>query len=237
MHFKKIVSVGFSVCSFAILSACSGGDSSNSDASKVTLPSYELTFTNLTSNQPMSPLAIAFHGADYAAWTVGQTASLGLETLAESGSGTSFLLEATDAGASSTAVGAGLIMPGNEEIIELTSSSIDELKITLATMLVNTNDAFVGKQGVDLNSLSVGDEVDYFLPVYDAGTEGNSELTGTIPGPADGGEGFNVLRDDVNVVAMHPGIVSNQDGYSESVLDSTHRFDSPAAKLSFKRTQ
>ncbi|MFT5808172.1 MAG: hypothetical protein ACI9LG_002473 [Moritella dasanensis] len=30
----------------------------------------------------------------------------------------------------------------------------------------------------------------YNLPAYDAGTEANSEAVGTIPGPADGGEGL-----------------------------------------------
>ena len=102
-------------------------------------------------------------------------------------------------------------------------------------MLVNTNDAFAGKGGIDLNALALGEQVTMNLPVYDAGTEGNNELAGTIPGPADGGEGFNAARDDVNVVSRHSGVVTNIDGYADSVLDESHRFDTPVARLTVRR--
>ena len=72
---------------------------------------------------------------------------------------------------------------------------------------------------------------------YDAGTEANSEAAGTIPGPADSGEGFNEERDDVNYVAMHPGVVSQHDGLSSSVLSSQHKFDNPLTQVVITRTQ
>ena len=103
-------------------------------------------------------------------------------------------------------------------------------------MLVNTNDAFIGKNSLAINNLEVDESITVYLPVYDAGTEGNNELAGTIPGPADGGEGYNALRADVNIVSRHPGVVTQEEGYDDSILDSSHQFDSPAAKLVIKRT-
>jgi len=69
-------------------------------------------------------------------------------------------------------------------------------------MLVNTNDSFTGLNAWDLSKLAVGDSWSTNVGVYDAGTEINSELLGTIPGPADGGDGtdFNAMRCEVTWV-------------------------------------
>jgi hypothetical protein len=236
MNFKKYVSIGLSVCSIVALSACSDNDSSDK-MNDVMTQSYALTLSNLSSNQPLSPLAVAIHGESYTAWTIGEASNVGLEKLAEEGDVVDFFAEATAAGAYTTKAGSGLILPGDSETLELESVFSDDLKLTFASMFINTNDAFIGIKDLDLSGLDVGAEVIVLIPVYDAGTEANSELSGTIPGPADGGEGFNVLRDDVNVVSRHPGVVTNEDGYAESILDSSHRFDAPAAKLVIKRTE
>jgi hypothetical protein len=74
------------------------------------------------------------------------------------------------------------------------------------------------------------------LPAWDAGTEANSEASGTIPGPADGGEGYNATRDDlVNFVAIHRGVISADDGLNSSILDESHRFDNPVARVMIER--
>ncbi len=54
---------------------------------------------------------------------------------------------------------------------------------------------------------------------------------GTIPEPADSSTGFDALRDDVDFVTYHSGVVSADDGLSSSVLTQAHRFDNPAVKL------
>jgi len=102
-------------------------------------------------------------------------------------------------------------------------------------MLVNTNDAFSGLTGLELSNLEVDQENSWNLNVYDAGTEANNEAAGTIPGPADGGIGFDEMRNDVNVVTLHPGVVSQDDGLTSSVLTQAHRFDNPAIKLTITR--
>ena len=81
-------------------------------------------------------------------------------------------------------------------------------QVTAVSMLAPSPDWFIGVSGLNLyeNGKWV-EQISIDLPVYDAGTEGNNELAGTIPGPADGGEGFNAARDDVNVVSRHSGVV------------------------------
>jgi len=234
---RKAGSLVFAIFSASLLSACGGTSNSSSDVSNDTeSASYNITVTNLTSNQPLSPLSVQLHSSDYRAWIIGTPASENLEILAEGGDN-SALLNTQSSSVYSAVSGAGVIGPGAGGMLTVGADVRSDMKLTLISMLVNTNDAFIGKTGVNLSGLAVGESVKHSLPIYDAGTEGNSELEGTIPGPADGGEGFNMARDDVDYVARHPGIVGKDHGYGESVLNSTHGFDSPAAVLTITRTE
>lgn len=239
---RKSGTLAIAVLSASLLSACGGNsdnDDNDSDNKSETL-SYNVEVTNLTSNQPLSPLFAQLHNNEYAAWKIGTAASLGLETLAEGGDN-SMLLNTQSSNVYSSISGAGAIGPGASDMLSVETSGNSEMstniRLTFISMLVNTNDAFIGQAGIDLSNLVVGESVKYLLPIYDAGTEANSELQGTIPGPAADGEGFNMARDDVDYVARHPGIVGVEQGYSESVLNSTHGFDSPAAVLTITRTE
>lgn len=103
-------------------------------------------------------------------------------------------------------------------------------------MLVNTNDAFAGLRSIDVSGLAIGDAITLNAKAYDAGTELDSESAGTMPGPADGGEGFNANRSDVNnFVRGHGGVVTADDGLSSSVLNQSHRFDNPGMIVTIKR--
>jgi len=220
--------------STGLLTACGSDD----DASEGDMASYQLTLTNLSNNQPLSPLAALLHDENFQAWSVGSAASEGLELLAEAGDNSRFLTDYAEMLISYES-GAAPVGPGFSDSITIMGEIGSEMQLSFASMLVNTNDAFTGLTGLDLSSLEVGEDSQYFLPIYDAGTEENSELPGTIPGPADGsdGAGFNAARDDVDIVSRHPGIVSQDDGYSASVLDQSHRFDSPIARLIITRLQ
>ena len=242
MNVKKYMAMGFTLALATSMTACSDSDNDNdnSDAkSKSTNDSYEyqVSVSNLTHNQPFSPLAVVLHDNSEVLWSLGEAASTSLEILAEGGDATSLIADADTAGAYDTELGDGVIPPGEMVTLELESDAYDEMFLSVVTMLVNTNDAYTGKQAIDVSALEIGDSLQLNLPVYDAGTEANNELAGSIPGPADGGTGYSDVRDDTNVVSMHPGVVSNTDGYTDSVLDSSHRFDSPVAKLVITRTQ
>ena len=236
---RKAGTLAVTILSASLLSACGGSSDNNNDSgseNNIETLSYDIKVTNLTSNQPLSPLFAQLHNSEYKAWKIGMAASVGLEMLAEGGDN-SALLNGQSSNVYRSISGAGAIGPGAADMLSIEADMSSSMQLTFISMLVNTNDAFIGRTGIDLSNLVVGEEVKYLLPIYDAGTEGNSELEGTIPGPADGGEGFNMARDDVDYVARHPGIVGMDHGYSESVLNSTHGFDSPAAVLTITRTE
>lgn len=217
------------------LSACSDNDNDAMDTPEpVPVPTqdYRVTVTNLTANQPMSPIALIRHQAGMTVWQTGEPASLPLETLAESGDSAGFAdMEGIDA----LVKGQGILAPGMTESIELKLSPDEVASISLLTMLVNTNDAFAGVNSVSLMDLAVNATVKFSSIAYDAGTEANSESKGSIPGPADSGEGFNAARDDVDRVHAHPGVISADDGLADSVLSASHRFDNPVLKISVER--
>ena len=216
------------------LSAC-GSDNNNKEVAPVEPEeySYSITVTNLTYAQPLSPLAVVLHD-NSKMWMIGEASSQALEILAEGGDNSSFISEST---ALASISGEGIVLPGLASSVEISTTDRNATYFTVATMLVNTNDAFTGLTGVDISTMTINDVKSWNLNVYDAGTEANSEAMGTIPGPADGGTGFVESRDDVNFVAMHSGVVSQDDGLSSSVLNQSHRFDNPAIKLSITRTK
>ncbi len=206
----------------------------SSDDNHVSRVSYQVEVTNLTAAQPMSPLAVALHSGSYGMWQIGTSASSGLEQLAEGGDSTALLGEATSANAV-TLTGSGLIMPGTSDSVIIDANMSSDLALSFATMLVNTNDGFTGLSGDMLSSLALGETRSTELIALDAGTEANSESAATIPGPAAGGEGYNVIRDDRDTVGGHPGVVTSADGLSASALGEEHRFDNPVARVTITR--
>lgn len=218
------------ILSSLILSAC---------GSSVNEKEYKVTLINLTANQPLSPVAVILHKSAYHLFQPGQLASVALEHLAEGGSNQEVFDEAsTNTAFLKSASGTGIIPPGSSETINLKIDDTDDLNISVAAMLVNTNDAFVGKGSNEIANLKEGENFSVRIPVWDAGTEANTEESGSIPGPVDGGEGFNASREgDVNFVAIHQGVVTNADGLMISVLGESHRFDNPGALLRIERVK
>jgi hypothetical protein len=195
--------------------------------------SYEVTVTNLTNAQPLSPVAVVLH-QEGNLFMIGEAASVELETMAEGGDNSALLaLSVVEASAS----GAAPIGPGASETISVTIEDVTDAKLSVATMLVNTNDAFSGLNALDLGQLAVGDSWSSRMRAYDSGTEANSEAAGTIPGPADSGTGFDAERDDVDFVAAHPGVVTSSDNLPTSVLNSQHKFDNPVMSITVTRTE
>lgn len=228
------------IASFLTFGLAACGDSYNSSDDNYTPPvqppmeySYSITLTNLTYGQPLSPIAVALHG-DTKMWQVGQAASVALEKLAEGGDNTDFIALTANMATTSSE---GPVPPGSSVTLAISTTEAMANYLTVVTMLVNTNDAFSGLTGVDISTLTVNQEKSWRLNVYDSGTELNNEAVGTIPGPADGGVGFDADRNDIDLVGYHSGVVSKDDGLSSSVLTQAHRFDNPAVKLTITRTK
>ncbi len=204
------------------------------------MSTYEISVTNLTNAQPLSPPVVMLHDGDYRIFTLGQPAGAGLEVLAEGGDAQPLLDEALAADSVSQAVAFDApIPPGAQAQVSVTISdnARADLRVSVATMLVNTNDAFTALNGLpEVGVLAPGQMLEASTPAYDAGTEADDEAPGSIPGPADGGEGFNAARDDdADRVAMHSGVLTAMDALPTSVLTEQHRFDNPVARIQVRR--
>lgn len=232
---KAIFLAAISTTAALVLSGCGGSSNSSVPVNKT----YQITVQNVMSNQPLSPVAIIAHKSGYQIFEVGNSATEGLEYLAEGGSNKELLVEAkANADYIGSSAGAGPIPPGGSESLSLELGDVNDFEVSVATMLVNTNDAFAAEISSQVDDLEVGESLTINAPAWDAGTEANSESLGTIPGPADGGEGFNDSRaGDSDFVAIHQGVVTSDDGLTTSVLNESHRFDSPAARIIVERTE
>lgn len=202
---------------------------------------FEVTVVNGTLAQPLSPAAIIAHKEGFSAFTIGQPSSIGLEVLAEGGDNTQFISDAeADANVYETASADSPLGPGASKTItlEVDKNQLSEMKVSVVSMLVNTNDAITALKGLDVSNLDVGENLTRRTLSYDTGTEANSELAGTIPGPADSGEGFNAARDDLaDQVTAHGGVITSDDGLDASVLTMTHKWDNPVATITVHRVQ
>ena len=232
----------------AFLSAC-GSDSNNAATPipKVPAPTptpardYQISILNLTAGQIFSPIALVAHDDSYRAFNIGDVSTVGLEVLAEGGDNTDFLAEANaETGVFLTVSGSGPVVPGATEV--LTFSVRDGLEVGMmlstVTMLINTNDAITAAQSLSIENLAVGESLTIHTVSFDTGTEANSEGVGSIPGPVDGGEGFNADRDDlIDIIHGHSGVVTADDGLANSILNGINRWDNPVAKVTVTRMQ
>lgn len=165
---------------------------------------YEVTITNLTEGESFTPFLVVSHRSGHPLFTLGQPASAELATLAEGGD-TAPLASALSsmAGVGSMATSSGLLAPGKSVTIDIKAGGrFDHL--SLAAMMVPTNDGFVSVQNVALPQGRHTRELS--APAYDAGAEANDELCAHIPGPVCGGEGVSQGITGVGYVHIHSGI-------------------------------
>ena len=190
---------------------------------------YSISITNLSHAQPLSPPVAMLHKKNFSFWQIGESASEALEVMAEGGDGSGLL----DLGKNNPGYQAETpLFPGSSIEFTLEAQRNNIKYLSVAGMLVNTNDGFSGLNAIELQQLKPGQKRVYYTRVYDAGTEFNSELAGSIPGPADGGEGFNAARDDVtSVVTLHGRVVSAGEEHTVSILTGAEKFDNPALRI------
>ena len=217
---------------------------------------YTVEVRNMTFAQPFSPVAVVMHEPGYQAFVDAEVASVPLEELAEGGSNVSFLEEARDSVNFLDAVSTDGPIPPKSTVTDLTlvvpELDADNLRITVATMLINTNDAFTALNAVDISDMEVGETAVYNAPTWDSGTEANVETAATMPGPAAqaagaGGPaaGFDPSREGAEgVVHFHRGATTSAnaddpsfEGLSSSILTEQHRWDNPTMRVIVTRTR
>lgn len=144
--------------------------------------SYEVTITNLTAGQVLTPALLIAHNGDFALFHVGDAATPGLATLAESGNPGPAQSEATNTiGVYWTGIDYGGLIPPGQSRTVMVEAHDDFNEITIAGMLANTNDTFYSIHGAMLPEH--GSRTLYAM-AYDAGSEKNTEACSDVPGPA-----------------------------------------------------
>lgn len=141
---------------------------------------YMVTVTNVTRGQIFSPAFAVSHSDAASLFELGQPASAGLALIAEEGDASQLAAmmsansEVTDVRVDAN----GALMPGQTTTVIVSARPTD--LISVAGMMVSTNDAFFAVRGVP--TPLHGEEV-VRAAAYDAGSEANSEDCAYIPGP------------------------------------------------------
>jgi hypothetical protein len=211
---------------------------------------YRVTITNLTSGQPLTPVAVATHRMSVDAFTVGEPASLGVKEIAENGdlgpfvsslqgaSGVSEVVEGTFPVVPESTPGAAMFPDSVTFEIHATA---DARRLSWVSMLICTNDGFTGVDALKL-PVNVGQSVTTGTAGYDAGTEVNTEdfadivppcqgLIGVSSGEAGTGRSNPALAEG-GVIHHHPGIQGGAD-----LVPEVHGWDvdEPVAEITVER--
>jgi hypothetical protein len=209
---------------------------------------YEVTITDLTGGQPLTPPVVATHGAATGMFTVGQPASFALKEIAENGNLAPMIAQlesdkhvAGVAAAAAPLVPAGL--PGSAmfgDSVTLTVTASEGAKfLSFASMLICTNDGFTGVDSLRLPK-DVGEAVVVRSAGYDAGTERNTEDFADIVPPCQGLVGVtsgepgtgtsNPALAEGGVIHHHPGIAGIAD-----LVPAIHGWVDPVARINVER--
>lgn len=227
-----------------------GAAAQGQQADEIELPRYEVTVTNLTEGQPLTPPLLATHSRLTDVFTVGQPASFGIKEIAENGNlqplidalhNDPLVLDVVTAGAPLVPDGT----PGGEMFDDSVTLTIEARPfyrfLSFASMLVCTNDGFTGLDAVEL-PFHVGESITVYGNGYDAGTEINTEDFADIVPPCQGLIG--VTSDDAGtgmsnpalaqggVIEHHPGIQGGAD-----LVPEIHGWDDPVVEVTITRVR
>lgn len=160
----------------------------------------EVTVTNLTSGQILSAPVVASHNASFQLFAPNDVASSDLAMLAEDAiSGPLITTLGLDPDVFAVELGAG-IPPGTSTTVTIQANAAHRW-ITVAGMLVTTNDAFYAVRGLRAERAMASAYAD----AWDSGSEANNEDCDYIPGPPCGNPGMNTGTPE-GFIHIHNGI-------------------------------
>lgn len=176
---------------------------------------FEVTIINMSHSQPFSPGVLVTHDGAADLFTSGAAASEGIRLIAENGDPSTAVSMLSGADGVSEVVATAAPVhrkggPGPDMLTAYITASDNARYLSLAAMLICTNDGFIGLDSVDLPK---GPETAVYFPgAYDAGTEANDELYTSVVDPCGAVGPVAVAPDGQNnrtatseVIAMHPG--------------------------------
>ncbi len=233
----------FVVAGAAIISA--GGAGTTAEAHGPLPRTYWVTLRNLTDGQPFSPGLAVTHRPSTHLFEVGSLADAGIEAIAESGNEAPAVAAAAARRHVTDVVDIDRpLTPQGTVVGSFTDTFVFEImarpgdRLSLATMLICTNDGFTGLNG---GRLPRRGEATYMLAGYDAGTEGNTEESADIVDPCSGLGPVPLAgdpngNDDAGVDASphvaiqhHPGILGGGD-----LSPAEHGWTGPVAMITIE---
>jgi hypothetical protein len=198
---------------------------------------YKVTLVNLTTGQPMSPGVVVTHSRQVDLFSVHKRASAGIQAIAENGD------PAVSFGELNGRRGVGSLLtttaplhrvggPGPNELSVTVTTERGMRRLSVAVMLICTNDGFTGLDGIRLPNRG---RAVYYARGYDAGTEENTEAAGDIVppcfgiGPVTGLVGGGGRVGETRRIRHHPNILGGGD------LTKAHYWRDPVLKVIVER--
>jgi hypothetical protein len=201
--------------------------------------SFDVTITNLTYGQPLSPAVLVTHGPRVSLFRLGTSASAGIQAIAEDGNpavsaamltGAAGVFDVVTTGAPAHVMGG----PGPNYVKTTITGDGERRLLSFATMLICSNDGFAGLAGV---ALPIDNQpVTYYAQAYDSGTERNTEVAGDIVppcfgiGPVTGPIGGGGRVAESRPIRMHDGFSGRAD-----LVPSQHGWKGPVAMVTIQR--
>lgn len=190
---------------------------------------FHVTITNLTHAIVFTPILVASHRRAISIFDPGSAAGDDLAAIAEAG----------DVGPLTTTLNhddrvvdvqnSGAPLGPGESVTVIVSAAQGAKWISIASMMLPTNDGFIGLQNARVPRRGAAT---YLSPGYDAGTETNDENCANIPGPQCGGVGPSPGEDpaDEGYVHIHRGT----HGIADLAAD-VYDWRNPVARITVER--
>ncbi len=113
---------------------------------------YTVTVENLTDAQPMSPVALLTHSDTDLLFTIGSPVSQAVELLAEGGDNSAVLKYGKQRNVEEAVSGKAPLPPGASDEFSLYVTNPHTRYLSMASMLVNTNDALVAETDINISA-------------------------------------------------------------------------------------
>ncbi len=208
---------------------------------------YEVTITNLTAGQPLTPPILVTHSKRTDIFTLGEEASAAIQAIAENGNGAPLVAELeADPHVHEIVEGTAPLVPADDpgdsglassETFTISAGG-NKRFLSFASMLICTNDGFTGLDAVELPKR----KRTVLAMSYDARSEINTEDFADMVPPCqvligvrtdESGTGMTnpALAED-GIVIPHPGIVGGAD-----LVPEVHGWNDPAARIDIVRVR
>ncbi len=217
---STLMTLGAALLAVSPFAGMVGSSASRYAHAQGAMQTYEVTITNLTGKQALSPPFLATHPASAHVWQMGQPASDGIRVVAEDGMNAPLAMMVQSV-ATDISMATEPLMPGKSVTLFIKARSGDVL--SAASMLVQTNDGFTGLDNMALPTGTSNQDA----MAYDAGTEENTEKESDVPGPPFMG----IMRAPTNPqqpISAHPGIMGKAD------VTTDFNWSGPVARFSIR---